>query len=84
MTIVDALSCRLRQDFPELVAAGGREFAQTQIINEQEIDRLQLTAVRAELPEFARFDIVLDQLMRFAVDALYQRCTASSVSALAT
>ena len=58
------------QDFGEFVAGVGGEFAQEEVINEEEIGRLQLAAVDADLPELARFGDVFDQLMRFAVEDL--------------
>ena len=45
-----------------------KEFAQEEIVEEQEIDRLELFPIRAELPKLTGFREVFDELMRFAIE----------------
>ena len=58
------------QDVAEFVAGRCLELAKEEIIDDDEISRFQLAAAHADLAEFARFDQVFNELMRFAVDDL--------------
>lgn len=54
-------------DIGELVAGLRGEFARKEIVDEEQFDARDLRAEFPELPEFARFGDVFEELMRFAV-----------------
>ena len=58
------------QHFGEFVTRLGGQFAQEQIIDQQEVDGLEVLTIRADPSQLARFRQLFDELMRFAVEHL--------------